>query len=154
MATFEAAVYSALVKLTTSIILSAPVGVQAVLITAVDDCQVAAVQEVAVNTCPVVGAVAALTLTSVVALFNNEAVTVLLVPVNVLFVSVSVPHRVVKLQSLKAALKLAVAPVIVLLAKLIVLFVIVAVLFSNTGIHEASGHVIVLEPVLKLNSEL
>lgn len=36
-------------------------------------CQVAAVPEVAVSTCPEVGAVAALTLTVVVALFNASA---------------------------------------------------------------------------------
>ncbi len=36
-------------------------------------CQVAAVQDVAVRTCPEVGAVAALTLTVVVALFSASA---------------------------------------------------------------------------------
>lgn len=53
-------------------------------------CHVAAVPLVAVSTCPVVGAVAAETSTSVVADLSNLAVMVFVAPVAVLFVSVSV----------------------------------------------------------------
>jgi hypothetical protein len=51
-------------------------------------CQVAVVELVAVSTCPFVGAVALDTSISVVALFNNLAVIVLVLPVIVLFVNV------------------------------------------------------------------
>jgi hypothetical protein len=52
-------------------------------------CHVAAVDDVAVNNWPKVGAVAELMLISVEADFNNDAVSTLVVPVIVLFVNVS-----------------------------------------------------------------
>lgn len=57
-------------------------------------CHVAKVPLVAVRTCPAVGAVAADTLTSVVADFNKEAVTTFVAPVNVLFVNVCIAANV------------------------------------------------------------
>lgn len=63
-------------------------------------CHVAAVPLVAVSTCPVVGAVAAETSTSVVADLSNLAVIVFVAPVAVLFVRVSVVARATTVSAL------------------------------------------------------
>jgi hypothetical protein len=107
-------------------------------------CHVAAVDDVAVNNWPKVGAVAELILTSVVAVFNNDAVSTFVTPVMVLFVNVSLFPNVPSVPVVEGTVIVA-APLLILdiIGVVSVLFVRVSVPLRLANVSVPLGIVIV-----------